>query len=164
MGANCFGNRFWKLIFFNGWPLLGVAEVFLAKANKIALYPTGIAATLISIYILFTVGLYAECLLNGYYVVMSVYGWWHWADRKQSPVKVSWCNRGEWTAVLAIVFIGLGLLYVVLQILHPFHCTALGCMGDSHCVGGYVAACQTKDRKLGLIEYLQCVCYTPVDS
>jgi nicotinamide mononucleotide transporter len=99
--------------------ILGVAEVFLAKANKIALYPTGIAATLISIYILFTVGLYAECLLNGYYVVMSVYGWWHWADRKQSPVKVSSCNKREWTTVLAIVFIGLGLLYFILRYYTP---------------------------------------------
>lgn len=99
--------------------VLGVAEVLLAKANKIALYPTGIAATLISIYILFTVGLYAECLLNGYYVVMSVYGWWHWANKRQSPVKVSSCNRKEWITVAAIVFAGLALLYFVLKYFTP---------------------------------------------
>lgn len=57
--------------------ILGVAEVLLAKANKIALYPTGIAATLLSVYILLLAGLYAESLLNGYYVVMSIYGWWY---------------------------------------------------------------------------------------
>jgi nicotinamide mononucleotide transporter len=38
---------------------LGVAEVLLAKANKIWLYPTGIVATLLSIYILFQAGLFA---------------------------------------------------------------------------------------------------------
>ena len=99
--------------------ILGVAEVLLAKANKIALYPTGIAATLISIYILFTVGLYAECLLNGYYVVMSVYGWWHWAHKKQSPVKISWCNRKEWITVIGVVVIGLGALYFILKYFTP---------------------------------------------
>ncbi|MDP4218184.1 MAG: nicotinamide mononucleotide transporter family protein, partial [Bacteroidota bacterium] len=58
--------------------ILGVAEVLLARANRIALYPAGILGTLISMYILFRSGLFAETLLNGYYVVMSVYGWWHW--------------------------------------------------------------------------------------
>ena len=45
--------------------LLGVAEVLLAKANKIWLYPVGIAGTIISVYILLLAGLYAESLLNG---------------------------------------------------------------------------------------------------
>ncbi len=83
---------------------LGVAEVLLAKANKIALYPAGIAGTLITIYILYRSGLFAECLLNGYYVVMSVYGWWHWIKKKyQPPVQISYCNRKEWITAILIV-------------------------------------------------------------
>jgi nicotinamide mononucleotide transporter len=84
--------------------VLGVAEVILAKANKIALYPAGIAGTLITIYILFRSGLFAECLLNGYYVVMSIYGWWHWIKKKHlPPVRISRCNRRERTTVILIV-------------------------------------------------------------
>jgi nicotinamide mononucleotide transporter len=98
---------------------LGVTEVLLAKANKIALYPAGIAATLISIYILFGVGLYAECLLNAYYVVMSIYGWWHWTNKNQSPVKISWCDRSEWIIVSGIVMVGFGSLYFVLKYFTP---------------------------------------------
>lgn len=86
---------------------LGVSEVLFAKANKIWLYPTGIAATSLSIFILFEAGLYAECLLNGYYIVMSVYGWWHWVKKKHlPPVKISRCNRREWMIVLLIVLVG----------------------------------------------------------
>jgi nicotinamide mononucleotide transporter len=100
--------------------ILGVAEVLFAKANKIALYPTGIAATLLSIYILLEVGLYAECLLNGYYVVMSVYGWWYWVKKKnQPPVKISWCNRKEWIIVTSMVLLGFGLLYFALKKFTP---------------------------------------------
>jgi len=95
---------------------LGIAEVWLAKSNKIWLYPTGIAATLISIYILTIAGLYAECLLNGYYVIMSIYGWWYWVKKKNLPsVKVSYCSREEWLIVLSIVFIGFLLLFLSLR-------------------------------------------------
>lgn len=95
--------------------LSGIAEVLLARANKVWLYPTGIASTLISIYLLLNVALYAECLLSGYYVVMSVYGWYHWVKkRNEPPVKVSYATRQQWIVTLMIVFIGWGVLYVLL--------------------------------------------------
>ena len=94
---------------------LGVAEVLFAKANKIALYPVGIAGTLLSIYILYQAGLFAECLLNVYYVVMSVYGWWYWFQKKnQPPVKATYCEPGEWYRVVGIVLIGTVLLSFLL--------------------------------------------------
>ena len=55
--------------------VLGVAEVLLAKINNIWLYPAGILGTLAGTYVLLLSGLYAESALNGYYVVMSIYGW-----------------------------------------------------------------------------------------
>jgi nicotinamide mononucleotide transporter len=103
--------------------LLGIAEVLLAKANKVWLYPTGIAATLISIYLLLNVALYAECLLSCYYVVMSFYGWYHWIKkRNEPPVKVSYANRQEWTITLLIVFVGWGVYTCCLSILHNQPC------------------------------------------
>lgn len=91
--------------------LLGVAEVLLAKANKIALYPVGIAATLISIYILLLAGLYAECLLNGYYVIMSIYGWWYWFKKSNKPaVFISYCSGKDWINVVLIVAVSFVLL------------------------------------------------------
>ena len=95
--------------------LLGVAEVLLARANKVWLYPTGIAGTLISIYLLLYAGLYAECMLSGYYVVMSFYGWYYWIKkRNEPPVKVTYSNRQEWIITLLIVFAGWAVLYGIL--------------------------------------------------
>ena len=95
--------------------ILGVAEVLLARANKVWLYPTGIAATLISLYLLLQVALYAEFLLSGYYVVMSVYGWYHWVKKRGEPaVQVAYANKREWVITLLIVFVGWGLLYLLL--------------------------------------------------
>ena len=94
----------------------GVAEVLLAKANKIWLYPSGIVATLLSVYILMDAGLYAESALNGYYVIMSFYGWWYWIKKKNlPPVKISYCNRKDWLIVLIIVTGSFALLYFLLK-------------------------------------------------
>src|ERR1700739_97997 len=77
--------------------ILGVAEVLFALDDNIWLYPTGIAGTIIAIYLLLTVQLYADSALNVYYLVMSVYGWVHWAKKKQGPeVVISWSGKKDW--------------------------------------------------------------------
>jgi len=99
---------------------LGVAEVLYAKANKIWLYPTGIAGTLLSIYLFMMAGLYAEGLLNGYYVIMSVYGWWYWIKKKNlPPVKITYCTRKEWLTVISIVAGSFIILYLLLKNFTP---------------------------------------------
>ncbi|TDH26624.1 nicotinamide riboside transporter PnuC [Segetibacter sp. 3557_3] len=100
--------------------ILGVAEVLLARANKISLYPTGIAASAISVYLLWQVGLYGECLLSCYYIVMSIYGWWYWLKKKDvPPVEISYSGRKDWITITGIVVIGYVLLYVVLKNFTP---------------------------------------------
>ena len=94
----------------------GVAEVLYARAGKIWLYPWGILGTALSIYILLLSGLYADSLLNGYYLVMSVYGWWYWAKKKDlPPVRPSYSNKKEWGITTIIAIAGTGLLYIVLK-------------------------------------------------
>ena len=93
----------------------GVAEVLLAKANKIWLYPCGIVAVIISTYIFFQSGLYAESALNVYYFVMSVYGWWWWKRRNNHEAPdVSRASSTDWMKTIAIVVIAFVTLYLVL--------------------------------------------------
>lgn len=100
--------------------LLGVAEVLFARVNNIWLYPTGIAGIVISIYLLLVVQLYAESVLNLYYLVMSVYGWIYWVKKKnEPPVKISWCNGRELAISLAITFAGWLVLYLLLKNFTP---------------------------------------------
>lgn len=95
---------------------LAVTEVLLARVNNVWLYPTGIAGTLIGIYVLLTAGLYAESALNVYYVVMSVYGWIFWLTKRgSSTVKITWTTKKEWAIVGLIVFVGWLALYLVLK-------------------------------------------------
>ncbi|MCC8424464.1 nicotinamide riboside transporter PnuC [Mucilaginibacter sp. UR6-11] len=95
--------------------ILGIAEVLLAKINNIWLYPTGIAGTVIGIYILMLAGLYAESALSVYYIVMSVYGWVYWIRRRnEPPVKITRATKKEWLITLLIVMIGWVIFYVLL--------------------------------------------------
>jgi nicotinamide mononucleotide transporter len=96
--------------------LLGIAEVLLAKVNNIWLYPTGIAGTIIGIYVLLIAGLYAESALSVYYIVMSIYGWVYWIKKRdEPPVKISWATRQEWIITAIIVIAGWAIFYVLLK-------------------------------------------------
>lgn len=99
---------------------LGVAEVLLARVNNIWLYPTGIAATVLSILLLMEAQLYAESALNVYYVVMSIYGWIHWIKKRDlPPVKVTYSNKNEWIISLGISLGGWAVLYILLRSFTP---------------------------------------------
>ncbi|MFV0607116.1 MAG: nicotinamide riboside transporter PnuC [Niabella sp.] len=94
----------------------GVAEVLFAKANKVWLYPTGIISVLITCYLFYHSQLYAESLLNIYYFVMSVYGWWFWVFKRNiTPLPITTTNKREWIITSGIVIGGFGLLYFVLK-------------------------------------------------
>ncbi len=100
--------------------ILGVSEVLLAKANNILLYPAGLAATVLSVIILFNAQLFAESLLNVYYIVMSIYGWWFWIKRKNEPrVKITYANRADWMITGLIGLGGWLILFVFLKELTP---------------------------------------------
>jgi len=104
------------------WLAVGfsVAEVLLARANKVTLYPAGIIATLLSVYLFIISGLYAESLLNGYYIVMSIYGWWYWVKKKDKPpVPITFTDKKEWQTVAAIVAGGFIVLYLTLKNFTP---------------------------------------------
>ena len=96
--------------------IFGVAEVLLAKVNNVWLYPAGIIATLFSVYLLLDVQLYAESILNLYYLVMSIYGWYYWLSRKQAaPVRISKATSKQWLITLVISVGGWLIFYVLLK-------------------------------------------------
>lgn len=98
----------------------GVAEVLLARKNNILLYPAGIISTAISIWLMFSVQLYAESLLNTYYLIMSIYGWAYWFRKRNAPaVPVTYTSKDEWLIVGLFVGGGWLVLYTALKYATP---------------------------------------------
>lgn len=94
----------------------GITEVLLAKRNHILLYPAGIISILLSMSLLFEARLYAETMLNTYYLVMSIYGWVLWSSRQKSrQLEAGWSSRTELITAILISSGGFALLYLILR-------------------------------------------------
>jgi nicotinamide mononucleotide transporter len=99
--------------------LFGVASVLFSWKNHIALYPTGIISTAIYAYMWFQseARLYADALLNLYYLSMSIYGWVYWVNNRSNAksLNISQCSKQEWKTALLIAILGWGILYIMLR-------------------------------------------------
>ncbi len=67
--------------------LLGIASVWYAKKDDILVFSTGMISTLIYVYLLYKWTLWGDMIINGYYFIMSIYGWYHWTRKKGGTVE-----------------------------------------------------------------------------
>lgn len=82
----------------------GVVQVLLARQNNVHNYLFGIIAILIGIYVMYRSQLYADILLNLYYLVMSIYGWAYWKlGKKGQETPISYSNGRERRIAVGIV-------------------------------------------------------------
>ena len=59
--------------------VFGIASVYYAKKENILVYPTGLIATCITVFLLYRAGYFGDMVVNFYYSVMSIYGWYVWS-------------------------------------------------------------------------------------
>lgn len=98
--------------------LMGMVSVLLSRQNHIGLYPAGIVSTAIYAYLwsCTEARLYADALLNLYYLSMSIYGWIFWSRNRHNreALRISRCSPAEWSIAIAIAAGGWLVLYVLL--------------------------------------------------
>lgn len=88
-------------VFFGLW------SVWCAKKDNILVFPTGLMNTAIYVYLLWQWDLWGDMMINGYYFVMSIYGWYHWTRRKETTVEFPISILTKHEIVTAwIIFIG----------------------------------------------------------
>ncbi|MEC4112618.1 nicotinamide riboside transporter PnuC [Myroides pelagicus] len=93
--------------------IFGILSVWYAGKENILVYPTGIIATIISVYLLYIAGYLGDMILNGYYSIMSVYGWYNWSRStgEGDTLKISRTNaREKW--------IGIGVFLLTLMVIY----------------------------------------------
>lgn len=61
--------------------IFGFLSVWFSKKNNLFVFPTGMISTLIFVYLLFKWQLLGDMMINGYYFIMSVYGWYIWTHK-----------------------------------------------------------------------------------
>ncbi|MBQ4819787.1 nicotinamide riboside transporter PnuC [Aquimarina sp. MMG016] len=93
----------------------GIASVFFAWLNKVWVYPTGIISTAIYVYLLLKWSLLGDMMINGYYFIMSIYGWYIWT-RKIDETHVTPISRttSEEKIIQVVIFVStLIFVYIV---------------------------------------------------
>lgn len=85
--------------------LLGVISVLYAWKENILVFPTGIISTGIYVYLLSQWNLYGDLIINVYYTLMSIYGWYMWhkvIDDQQHHISITRTNLTDKLKAFAI--------------------------------------------------------------
>ncbi|PKB16256.1 nicotinamide riboside transporter PnuC [Flavobacterium sp. 5] len=96
----------------------GLCSVWYAKKDNILVFPTGLISTFIYAYLLWQWSLLGDSMINVYYFIMSIYGWYHWTRKKDNidefPVSVM-TNKEK---VIGVVIFILTIVFVVVVYLY----------------------------------------------
>lgn len=93
------------------WELVAVAAaityLLLAMRQHIACWAFALISTLIYTILYWDVTLYMESLLNAYYLVMAIYGWWSWSHKseQQQDNIVSWNLKQHGIAIGSVLLL-----------------------------------------------------------
>lgn len=100
--------------------LSGIISVWFSRKASIWVYPTGLINTVFYIWISYDAQLIGEAVVNLYYTIMSLYGWYNWLRRNEKHeliVQVSRSNRTGWmlqlsffTSIYLVLFLSLSYL------------------------------------------------------
>jgi nicotinamide mononucleotide transporter len=90
--------------------IASVISVLYSLKNNVLVFPYGIISTGIFVYLLNEWNLLGDMIINIYYFVMSVYGWYVWTrkDENSQATPISITDSLDWLKSLGI-FIGSGI-------------------------------------------------------
>jgi nicotinamide mononucleotide transporter len=91
----------------------GLCSVWYAKKDNILVFPTGLISTFIYAYLLWQWSLLGDSMINVYYFIMSIYGWYHWTRKKGDvdEFPVSLMIKKE--KIMAVIIFVLTLVFVI---------------------------------------------------
>ena len=77
--------------------IFGFISVWYSKNNNVLVFPTGLINTSIFVYLLFKWELLGDMLINAYYFIISIYGWYYWTrkSKKQNYTPITFLNSKD---------------------------------------------------------------------
>ena len=83
----------------------GLLSVWFSKNNNVLVYPTGIINTSIFVYLLVKWELLGDMIINIYYFLMSIYGWYYWTRKS---------NNQEYTPITKINELDIKIILIII--------------------------------------------------
>jgi len=86
--------------------VFGVCAVALTIRQSLWCWPAGLVQVSLYVYVFYEARLYSDMVLHVIYVMLQIYGWYHWrhgASGKTLPVsRLSAVEAAGWTAVIVV--------------------------------------------------------------
>ena len=99
--------------------IFGLWSVWGAMKDDVLVFPTGIISTLIYVYLLWKWSLLGDMMINGYYFIMSIYGWYKWSTISKKPqIAITRTTANEKKIGISLFFITMGITYLVYKFFH----------------------------------------------
>lgn len=92
--------------------VFALAYVWLAARQNIWCWPSALVSTAIYTFLFWEVSLPFHTLLNGYYLLMAIYGWQQWQKQKVNAVAIrNWplSLHVGWMIVLSLLSVGMSI-------------------------------------------------------
>lgn len=89
----------------------GLLCVWLLIRENVATFPIGLIYAVVTVVVVGRAQLYADVILNLYYVIMNAYGWYFWLyggrERREAQVLlVGWVPKPQWLGIVGVVVVG----------------------------------------------------------
>lgn len=99
--------------------VFGILSVWFARKQNILVYPTGLVATTITVYLLFTAGYLGDMMINFYFSIMSIYGWFNWSKKNNATENLAISRTNNKQKIIGILLF-LTTIFVVFYIYKYF--------------------------------------------
>jgi nicotinamide mononucleotide transporter len=97
--------------------IFGILSVWFASRENIWNYPTGIINVGLYIFLFITAKIYAQALVQVFFLVLSVYGWYNWVHHPSSDEQsaITRLDLKGWIVSIALIIVGTILFYFLLS-------------------------------------------------
>ena len=84
--------------------IFGFLSVWFSKNNNVLVFPTGLINTSIFVYLLLKWNLLGDMIINVYYFIVSIYGWYYWTRKnsKNNYTPISKVDKNDQKIILII--------------------------------------------------------------
>lgn len=86
--------------------LTGLICVIMANLNMRHNFTVGIINCIGFGVLLFQVQLYSDVLLQGFFIAMSIWGFWHWSKKDANAVPIEYMKMNNWRLSVILTLIG----------------------------------------------------------
>tara|TARA_B100000609_G_C17113294_1_gene380909 strand:- start:302 stop:931 length:630 start_codon:yes stop_codon:yes gene_type:complete len=86
--------------------IFGFLSVWFSKNNNVLVFPTGLVNTSIFVYLLFKWELLGDMIINAYYFIVSIYGWYYWTrknNEEYTPITKIDISEKKFISLIAIL-------------------------------------------------------------